>query len=368
MAISGLQVIGIGIQNEPTGSDSLFVAFNKTKTNFATLFACASPYNTYTGNIGISVSANSAAGTIDITNTGVTKLTAGTGVSISSGTGNVVISASGNGAAGVTSVGVSSTTLSVATTTGGYIVSTGNILVNLGVTGVASGVYTYPTVTVDKYGRITTIANAASVGTVTSVGITPGTGIQVSGGPIIDAGSITIVNTGVTRLNPGTGIALSSSNGNITVSSTVVSNPGTVTSVGLTSTTLSVSAGPITTNGSLSVNMGSNVPVTGILTLSGSEELADGDAASLLITSSYMYPIGAETNTLGAGTAGQVKIFALVDIGPYNTGSRLISVTNAAWNGQQVKLNSVAAACTLQYINDMWFCVGNNGADFGPFY
>ena len=31
MAISGLQVIDIGLQNESTGSDSLYTAFNKTK-------------------------------------------------------------------------------------------------------------------------------------------------------------------------------------------------------------------------------------------------------------------------------------------------------------------------------------------------
>ena len=34
MAISGLQVINIGLQNESTGSDSLYTAFNKTKDNF----------------------------------------------------------------------------------------------------------------------------------------------------------------------------------------------------------------------------------------------------------------------------------------------------------------------------------------------
>jgi hypothetical protein len=50
MAISGQQVIAVGLQNESANSDSLYTAFNKTVTNFATLFACASPYNTFTGN------------------------------------------------------------------------------------------------------------------------------------------------------------------------------------------------------------------------------------------------------------------------------------------------------------------------------
>jgi hypothetical protein len=74
MAISGLQVINIGLQNESTGSDSLYTAFNKTKDNFAILFASSSPYNTFTGNSGIAVSANSTAGTVNITNTGVTNV------------------------------------------------------------------------------------------------------------------------------------------------------------------------------------------------------------------------------------------------------------------------------------------------------
>jgi len=73
MAISGLQVINIGLQNESTGSDSLYTAFNKTKDNFATLFTSASPYNTFTGN-GVTITANSTTGTVNINNTGVTNV------------------------------------------------------------------------------------------------------------------------------------------------------------------------------------------------------------------------------------------------------------------------------------------------------
>jgi hypothetical protein len=73
MAISGLQVINIGLQNESIGSDSLYTAFNKTKDNFATLFADASPYDTFTGN-GVSITANALSGTVNINNTGVTNV------------------------------------------------------------------------------------------------------------------------------------------------------------------------------------------------------------------------------------------------------------------------------------------------------
>jgi hypothetical protein len=74
MAISGLQPILVGLQNESTGSDSLYTAFTKTKNNFENLFGNASPFNTFTGGTGITINANSTAGTVDIINTGVTNV------------------------------------------------------------------------------------------------------------------------------------------------------------------------------------------------------------------------------------------------------------------------------------------------------
>ena len=46
MAIGNLQIIDIGLQNESAGSDSLYLAFNKTKNNFAILANTASQYVT----------------------------------------------------------------------------------------------------------------------------------------------------------------------------------------------------------------------------------------------------------------------------------------------------------------------------------
>lgn len=259
MAISGLQIINVGLPNESTGSDSLYTAFQKSVTNFERLFNNASPYNTFTGNTGISINTNSTLGTVDITNTGVTYLNAGTGIVLSGNTGAITISSTGGGGGGsgtVTSVAVQPVSTSRITVSGSPIVSSGTITLDLATTGVVAGSYTYPTVTVDNYGRITSISNAASVGTVTSVGITPGTGIQVTGGPVTASGNITIYNSGVTRLNAGTGIFLSSSNGNVTISTA----PGSgVQSVGVTSTSLTVSGSPITTEGTITVNLSSAI-------------------------------------------------------------------------------------------------------------
>jgi hypothetical protein len=62
-------------------------------------------------------------------------------------------------------------------------------------------------------------------------------------------------------LNAGTGISLSGSNGNVTVSTTVTG--GTVTSVGVSSSTLTVTNSPVTTTGTISVELPSAISLTG---------------------------------------------------------------------------------------------------------
>lgn len=263
MAISGLQTINVGVENQATGSDSLFVAFNKTANNFANLFACASPYNTFNGGNGISTASNPNSGVVTITNTGVLNVTAGTGITAATVDGNVTISVSGyaNGTlvAGVTNVGITSSTLSVSNSP---VVSNGVMTVNLSSTGITAGEYIAPTMRVDAYGRVTEIANTPSIGTVTSIAFTPGAGINIDGGPITDDGTVTITNTGVTRLNAGPGILMSGSTGEITIYS-ANPNTGSVTSVGVTSNTLTITGGPISTSGTINIEMPETDSMTG---------------------------------------------------------------------------------------------------------
>lgn len=370
MSIPGKQTINIGLPNESANSDSLYTAFNKAQTNFNILFDDASPYNTYNAGNGIGVTANANSGTVTITNTGVTQINAGTGITLSGSTGNITISSNGggNGSGGtVTSVGIEPVSNTRLTVSGSPIVSSGTMYVDLAPSGANSGSYVNPNVTIDTYGRVTSIANGSIAGTVTSIGLTPGPGIQVGGGPITSNGNITVTNTGVLRVNAGAGINVSSGNGNVTISATSLG--GTVTSVGITSSQLVVSGSPVVNSGTISVNLPTNVSVVGNLTvgnvaiLSSSEDLASGAAASLAKTASYFTTTGGETATLAAGTNGQIKTFAMYGDG----GDMVITVTNAGWKSSGTGLmtfNTIGQACTLQYINDKWFCIGNNGVVF----
>ena len=85
----------------------------------------------------------------------------------------------------------------------------------------------------------------------TSVDLTAGTGISVSGGPITTAGSITVTNTApdqVVVLNSGTGINVTGTYPTFTIAAT--GGTGTVTSI---ATTAPIQGGTITTSGTISI-------------------------------------------------------------------------------------------------------------------
>ena len=94
-----------------------------------------------------------------------------------------------------------------------------------------------------------------------------------------------------------------------------------------------------------------------------SEDLAASAAANLALTTSYFSTAAAETATLAAGVAGQIKTFAMFA----DSGDMVITVTNAGWKTSgtgTITFDTIGDACTLQYINAKWFCIGNNGCTF----
>ena len=94
-----------------------------------------------------------------------------------------------------------------------------------------------------------------------------------------------------------------------------------------------------------------------------SEDLAASGAANLTLTTSYFSTAAAETATLAAGVPGQIKTFAMYA----DSGDMVITVSNAGWKTSgtgTITFATIGDACTLQYINAKWFCIGNNGCVF----
>lgn len=94
-----------------------------------------------------------------------------------------------------------------------------------------------------------------------------------------------------------------------------------------------------------------------------SENLTDTSAANVALTTSYFSTVAPSTATLAAGVNGQIKTFAMYA----QSGDMVITVTNAGWKTSgtgTITFNAIGEACTLQYINGKWFCIGNNGAAF----
>lgn len=95
--------------------------------------------------------------------------------------------------------------------------------------------------------------------------------------------------------------------------------------------------------------------------LPSSEDLANAAAVDLTKTTSYFTTTGAETATMAAGTKGQIKTLIMAGY----AGNMVITVTNKGWTGTgTITFSAVGQACTLQYINSKWYCVGNNGCAF----
>lgn len=179
----------------------------------------------------------------------------------------------------------------------------------------------------------------SNTGTVTSVDLTAGTGISVSGGPVTSSGAITVTNTAPDQVVSLTGAGTTAVTGtypNFTITSND-SNVGTVTSVGGTGTVNGITlTGTVTTSGNLTlggtlsgVNLTSQVtgtlPVgnggTGATTLTG-VVIGNGTSAFTVKTNPSGAFVGTtDTQTLSGKTIERAilndgyteEVFAITD-------------------------------------------------------
>jgi hypothetical protein len=337
MAISGLQTIDVGLQNESTGSDSLYTAFNKIQDNFE-IVANIANYSNFTGNTGIAVASNANAGTVGITNTGVISIIAGTNITVSSANGNVTInSAGGNGSGSVTSVGVTPVSNSRITVTNSPITTTGNISIDLANSGVTAGSYTLPSITVDNYGRVINISNGSSVGSQITNG---NSNVTVSANSDITLGvngnANVLVITGSSATLTGNLIAGNVSGTLLTGTITTDTQPN-ITSLG-TLTYLIVSGNINTGN-----IAGANVVNANYFIGSGNN-LSNIQAANITGTvanATYANTAGSATSAGSAGTATYASTSG-------SAGSAITAVTAATVTGTtQSNITSVGTLTSL---------------------
>jgi hypothetical protein len=211
-----------------------------------------------TAGTGISISGGpiTSSGTIEVTNTAPDQtvvLTQGGTTTITGTYPNFTISSADQYVGTVTSVSLTAGTgISIS---GGPVTSSGTIEVTntapdqtvvLAQGGTTTITGTYPNFTISSADQY--------VGTVTSVSLTAGTGISISGGPITSSGAIEVINTAPDQTVVLTGTGTTSVTGtypNFTINS-ADQYTGTVTSVTAQgSADISVTGGPITTTGTL---------------------------------------------------------------------------------------------------------------------
>jgi len=188
-----------------------------------------------------------------------------------------LIVVTGGAVGSVNSVAMTSTDFSIS---GSPITNSGTIIANLATTGVSSGTYgsatQVPVLTVNAKGQVTgATTTSISIPTqgLTSVGILSAS-LTVTNSPRTTNGNITLetaptgVTTGVYGSNSSIPQITIGPDGRITSAvnlsvGTPGSGIGTVTSVGLTSSTLSVTSTPITSDGFLAVDLTSSGVIAG---------------------------------------------------------------------------------------------------------
>jgi hypothetical protein len=186
-------------------------------------------------------------------------------------------------------------------------------------------------------GTSTSLGGSVSVGTVTSVAATAGTGISVTGSPITSSGTLNITNTAPDQtvvLTAGTGISTTGTYPNFTITNTSPSSGGTVTSV--TGTAPVVSSGGNTPAISMPA---ATTSVSGYLTSTDWNTFNGKQAAGTYVnsvsgTTGRITSTGGVTPVIdlasGVATAGTTGSSTLIPVVTIDTYGRVTGITTAS--------------------------------------
>jgi trimeric autotransporter adhesin len=178
-------------------------------------------------------------------------------------------------------------------------------------------------------GTSTSLGGSINVGTVTSVDLTASTGISVSGGPITGSGSITVTNTAPDQtvvLTAGTGISTSGTYPNFTVTNTAPDQTVSITGAGG-----AVVSGTYP-NFTVTTPSGTVTSVSGTAPIASSGGATPAISISQATTSTDGYLSSTDWNTFnnkGSGTVTSVATGTGLTGGPI-TGSGTIALANTA--------------------------------------
>ena len=187
----------------------------------------------------------------------------------------------------------------------------------------------------------------SGVGTVTSVNLTAGTGISVSGGPITTAGSINVVNTAPDQIVSLTGAGLTSVTGtypNFTITST--GGTGTVTSVSGTGSVSGLSlSGTVTSAGSLTLGGTLVVTPSNFASQTANTVLAAPNGSAGVPT--FRAIVAADIPTLNQNTTGTASnVTGVVAVANGGTGASIAATArsnlSAAASGANTDITSIA--------------------------
>lgn len=190
-----------------------------------------------------------------------------------------------------------------------------------------------------------------SVGTVTSVGFTAGTGISLAGtNPIIGSGTVTITNSAPDQtvvLTAGTGIGVAGVYPNFTISNTDPTSGVTLASAGGTETLVNDGTGPALANKGLTAGTGISLSST---------------ATDVTVTNSAPDQVVALTAGTGIGITGAYPNFTITNSSP-SSGGTVTSVGLALPTEFAISGSPVTGAGTL---TGSWNAQSANAVLAGP--